>query len=184
MEFEEALNRQEVFWKEKANLKWHLEGDRNTKYFHKIAKIKTSSKTITSLQDGDLVLIEPEHISNHVVSFYKNLFCTNLVLQEPLLAEEAIPKLITDDINALLTLLPSIQEIKAVVYALNKDSAPGPDGFGAFFFHTIGILPRLIFLMLCCNFLLLVGSYQVLTLILLPFCLRFRMQHLLTNLDL
>ncbi|KAK2368688.1 hypothetical protein QL285_081866 [Trifolium repens] len=135
MEFEEALNRQEVFWKEKANLKWHLEGDRNTKYFHKIAKIKTSSKTITSLQDGDLVLIEPEHISNHVVSFYKNLFCTNLVLQEPLLAEEAIPKLITDDINALLTLLPSIQEIKVVVYALNKDSAPGPDGFGAFFFH-------------------------------------------------
>jgi hypothetical protein len=119
----------------KANLKWHLEGDRNTKYFHRIAKIKTLSKTITSLQDGDLVLIEPEHISNHVVSFYKNLFCTNLVLQEPLLAEEAIPKLITYDINALLTPLPSIQEIKAAVYALNKDSAPGPDGFGAFFFH-------------------------------------------------
>jgi hypothetical protein len=69
------------------------------------------------------------------VSFYKNLFCTNLVLQEPILAEEVIPKLITDDINVLLTLLPSIHEIKAAVYALNKDSAPGPDGFGAFFFH-------------------------------------------------
>jgi hypothetical protein len=27
IEFEEALNRQESFWKEKANLKWHLEGD-------------------------------------------------------------------------------------------------------------------------------------------------------------
>jgi hypothetical protein len=42
--FEEALNKQEYFWKEKANLKLHLEGDRNTNYFHKIAKIKTSSK--------------------------------------------------------------------------------------------------------------------------------------------
>ncbi|MCH89944.1 RNA-directed DNA polymerase (Reverse transcriptase), partial [Trifolium medium] len=54
---------------------------------------------------------------------------------DPLLAEEVIPKLITDDINALITLLPSHQEIKAAVFALNKDSAPGPDGFGAFFYH-------------------------------------------------
>ena len=27
---ESALNKQEFFWKEKANLNWHLSGDRNT----------------------------------------------------------------------------------------------------------------------------------------------------------
>ncbi|GAU22346.1 hypothetical protein TSUD_106740 [Trifolium subterraneum] len=107
-QFDLALHKQEMFWKEKANLHWHLEGDRNTKYFHRIAKIKTSTKMITSLQDG-------EH--------------------EPLLAEEVIPKMITDEINYLLTMLPSHQEIKAAVFALNRDSAPGPDGFGAFFFQ-------------------------------------------------
>ena len=82
--------------------KRHLEGDRNTKYFHRISKIKTATKTITSLQDGDIVHIDPEHISNHVVSYYKNLFCSNLVLQEPLLVQEVTPKLISDDTNALL----------------------------------------------------------------------------------
>jgi hypothetical protein len=56
-------------------------------------------------------------------------------LQDPLLAEEVIPKLITDDVNALMTILPSHQEIKAAVFALNKDSALGPDGFSAFFFQ-------------------------------------------------
>ncbi|MCI36510.1 RNA-directed DNA polymerase (Reverse transcriptase) [Trifolium medium] len=32
-------------------------------------------------------------------------------------------------------MLPSHDEIRAVVFALNKDSAPGPDGFGAFFYQ-------------------------------------------------
>jgi hypothetical protein len=89
---------------------------------------------ITSLQVGEQVLIDQSQISHHVVNFYKNLFCTNSVLQEPLLAEEVIPHLVTDEVNALMTLLPSHQEIKAVVFSLNKDSAPGPNGFGAFFF--------------------------------------------------
>ncbi|KAK2352799.1 hypothetical protein QL285_090510 [Trifolium repens] len=108
-DLESALNKQEIFWQEKANLNWHLHGDRNTKYFHRIAKIETASKMITSLQDGE---------------------------QEPLLAEEVIPHLVTDEVNALMTLLPSHQEIKAAVFSLNKDSAPGPDGFGAFFFQN------------------------------------------------
>ncbi|CAJ2672049.1 unnamed protein product [Trifolium pratense] len=50
-QYEDALNRQEVYWKEKARVNWHLEGDRNTKYFHRIAKIKSSTKFINSLQD-------------------------------------------------------------------------------------------------------------------------------------
>jgi hypothetical protein len=133
--FEDALNRQECFWQEKAHLNWHLEGDRNTKYFHRIAKIKSSTKPITSLHDGEHVLTEQNQISDHVVSFYKNLFCSNIVLQDQLLAAEVIPNLVTSELNALLTMLPSHQEIKAAVFALNKDSAPGPDGFGAFFFQ-------------------------------------------------
>ncbi|GAU45776.1 hypothetical protein TSUD_24400 [Trifolium subterraneum] len=89
--YEEALNRQEIFWQEKVKLNWHLEGDRNTKYFHRLAKIKTSTKAITSLQDG-------EHDS--------------------LLADDVIPKLVTDEVNDILTMLPSHEEIKANVWIL------------------------------------------------------------------
>jgi hypothetical protein len=69
-----------MFWQEKARLNWHLEGDRNTKYFHRIAKIKTSTKLITTLQDGEHVLTDNNQIADHIVSYYKNLFCTNFVL--------------------------------------------------------------------------------------------------------
>ncbi|GAU32780.1 hypothetical protein TSUD_152280 [Trifolium subterraneum] len=131
-----ALDRQEVFWKEKSKIKWQLEGDRNTAYFHRMAKIKNTTKIISSLKHGNTTLTDPSQISDHVVDYYKTLFCTNPILQEQLLVEQVIPNLVGDNINALLTVLPSAEEIKHVVFDLNKDGAPGPDGFGAIFFQT------------------------------------------------
>jgi exonuclease III len=132
---EDALNKQEVFWQEKARLNWHLHGDRNTKYFHRLAKLKSSTKAITSLQDGANVLIDPVHISEHIVNYYKNLFSSNIALQDFVLVDEVIPQLVSSDVNVVLSQLPSHSEIKTAVFALNVDSAPGPDGFGAFFYQ-------------------------------------------------
>ncbi|GAU27921.1 hypothetical protein TSUD_160160 [Trifolium subterraneum] len=52
-----------------------------------------------------------------------------------MLADKVIPKLVTDEVNVVLTMMPSHDEVQAAVFALNKDSAPGPDGFGAFFYQ-------------------------------------------------
>ena len=49
--------------------------------------------------------------------------------------EEAIPKLIDDTTNQLLTMIPSLQEVKNDVFDLNSEGAPGPDGFGASFYQ-------------------------------------------------
>jgi hypothetical protein len=110
-------------------------GRQNTAYFHKIAKLKNSTKLISSLGDGDNLLTDPTLIANHVVNFYNNLFATNHLLQDFSLVDEVIPELINDNVNALLTMIPNSEEIKSVVFGLNSDGAPGPDGFGAFFFQ-------------------------------------------------
>jgi hypothetical protein len=52
------------------------------------------------------------------------------------MVENVIPSLLTDSLNNKLTMLPSSEEIKNAVFSLNKNSAPGPDGFGAIFFQT------------------------------------------------
>jgi len=52
------------------------------------------------------------------------------------LLEDSIPNLISDELNAMLTRLPSSIEIHAVVQAMNKDGAPGLNGFGACFFQS------------------------------------------------
>lgn len=113
-----------------------MEGDRNTSYFHRLSQIKNKTKLITSLRVDENLLTDTNQISEHIVNYFENLFCTNPILQDSLLVEEVIPNLIDDNTNNLLTMLPTHAEIKAAVFNLDKDGAPGPDGFGAFFFQT------------------------------------------------
>lgn len=50
--------------------------------------------------------------------------------------DDFIPSLITDDVNNLLTRLPTPTEIHHDMLAMNKDGASGPDGYGASFSQT------------------------------------------------
>jgi len=136
IDLNKALHMEEAFWCEKSRVKWHLEGDRNTSYFHRLTKIKNSTKTISSIRNGDEIIIDPEQITSHLTNHFQNIFSSSSVLQVNTLVEDCIPTLVTKHTNNLLTLLPTDKEIYNAVLALNKECAPGPDGFGAIFFHT------------------------------------------------
>ena len=43
--------------------------------------------------------------------------------------------MVTTEENIVLTAMPSFDEIKKAVFDMNKDGAPGPDGFGVHFFQ-------------------------------------------------
>jgi len=77
---EGALKIQEWFWQEKAKINWHTDGDRNTGYFHRITKIKNATKLISFLRIDDQITTNQTQISEHVVNYFKNLFCTNPVV--------------------------------------------------------------------------------------------------------
>jgi len=133
---EDVLDKQEAFWREKAKVKWHLEGDRNTNYFHTIAKIKSKTKQITSIRDNEQLMTEPGQIVDHITNHFENIFCSSVVLQDSNLVEEVIPNIISESTNKMLTMIPTKAEIKNAVFALHKQGAPGPDGFGGIFFQT------------------------------------------------
>jgi hypothetical protein len=138
IDLENVLNMDEIFWKEKAKVKWHCDGERNTAYFHRLAKIRNTTNLITSLKHGESTLTDPNDISAHVVDHFSNLFNHNSNVTDNGIIEEVIHNLLTDRINNMLCMLPSHGEIHNAVFSLNKDSAPGSDGFGAFFFKLIG----------------------------------------------
>lgn len=63
-DFNDALNKQEWFWKEKAIINWHIGGDKNTAYFHRMAKIRNSIKSMSYIKIGDSITIDPSELLN------------------------------------------------------------------------------------------------------------------------
>ncbi|KAF9603525.1 hypothetical protein IFM89_036798 [Coptis chinensis] len=47
-----------------------------------------------------------------------------------------IPNLVTVEDNATLSAMPTKDEVRDVVFAMDANSAPGPDGFQGIFYHT------------------------------------------------
>lgn len=52
---------------------------------------------------------------------------------------QLIPRSVTQEQNQSLQDMPTIEELKTVVFSMNPNSAAGPDGMGASFFRSAGI---------------------------------------------
>lgn len=97
--------------------------------------------------------IETGHgkISNYVTSYYNNLFTRSPATKGNGVIDEVIPHIINDNINNMLTLIPSHDEIKVAVFNLNKYSSLGSYGFIDFFYRSIGPLFVWVFPMFSLN---------------------------------
>jgi hypothetical protein len=113
---ENALHLEELFWHEKSKVKWHCEGDRNTSYFHKLAKIRQATNQITSIKNDDVTLNDPDEVKAHIVNHFTSLFNAPDPDRDNGLVTEVIPSLITDRINTMLTRLPTHEEVKILFF--------------------------------------------------------------------
>jgi len=130
-----AMNNQDHFWREKARQQSFIYEDRNTAYFHRLAHIKSSSKPITFLQDGNDRITEPRQTEEHVVSYFQNIFGGNNICVTTDLVARVIPTLVSMEENNALTIVPLFDEIKNVVFDMNANRAPGLDGYGGHFYQ-------------------------------------------------
>lgn len=126
---------EEDFWQEKSRINWHINGDRNTEFFHKIAKIRNVTKKISIMKSGDRVLHSSDEIDSHILQYYMDLFSTDKVCLRLDFVDSVIPSIISDQDNTFLTNKPSLEEVKWAVFSMNANGAPGSDGFGGFFYH-------------------------------------------------
>lgn len=86
---------------------------------------------------GEEILDNIVDIEHHVVDYYSGLFASENSCVQNDLINTTIPNLVTSADNALITSLPSMEEIKNAVFSMNAQGATGPDGFGGCFFPNI-----------------------------------------------
>ena len=57
--------------------------------------------------------------------------------------KDIVPKMVTNEENESLTITLSDDEIRAIVFSMGADSAPGPDGFnGSFYQSCLSVISR------------------------------------------
>ncbi|XP_026416316.1 uncharacterized protein LOC113311703 [Papaver somniferum] len=133
---QEVRMQHHIMLKQKSRNKWILEGSSNTSYFHSTINTRRSANTISELvaDDGSLIN-EPDQLRDHVVSYYENKFTGDYLAIDEHSFEYEHDSISLEE-SQMLDSIPSMEEIKAVVFDLGADSAPGPDGFsGCFYRH-------------------------------------------------
>jgi mannosylglycoprotein endo-beta-mannosidase len=132
----EIYKGEEVFWRQRSRQNWLLKGDANTAYFHAIANGRRQRCAIPCLWEDDNLLEDTRDISNHVYSFFKELFMagprSGVSLAEDFWPDRAM---VSADENMELTLPFSPEEVRRAIMEMKADSAPGLDGLPVIFFQ-------------------------------------------------
>ncbi|XP_043705327.1 uncharacterized protein LOC122655174 [Telopea speciosissima] len=142
-EYINAITLQEKLWSEKSRVRVLTYGDRNTRFFHLVTKIRCSKNLIQVLKKADgTVLNDGPQISTYITEFYEAFHKRVTIEAQPEILS-CIPTVISKDDNDFLTAVLSREEIKVATFDLDPDSAPSPDGFpGAFYRSCWDIIER------------------------------------------
>ncbi|GJX99907.1 RNA-directed DNA polymerase, eukaryota [Tanacetum coccineum] len=129
---------------QKAKIRWSIEGDENTKYFHDILNKNISQLAIRgTLVNGDWIS-DPVKIKYEFFSHFKQqfsppqtpCFCFDFICPNRLSSVQV------EDLERIVT----YDEVKRAVWDCGANKSPGPDGFSFEFFHKfLGIIDQDVF---------------------------------------
>ncbi|XP_071731598.1 uncharacterized protein [Rutidosis leptorrhynchoides] len=118
--------------KQKARVRWILEGDENSRYFHSVIKRGYNKNNIRGLLINGVWCEDPLAIKDEAYSHFKSRFEESPGFR-PSLIDLSYPTLSPDEANDLET--PILEsEVLEAIHDCGSSKAPGPDGFNLRFF--------------------------------------------------
>ncbi|KAG5631132.1 hypothetical protein H5410_002849 [Solanum commersonii] len=114
-EVKKFLFMDEKYWKQKLGMRWFVNGDRNTKFFHSYVKGRKKKLHISEIQTpkGDTVNSN-ENIGAEVVKFFEEQFKQTERIENDAMLDN-IPHMISLEQNAELVKLLNKEEVRKVV---------------------------------------------------------------------
>ncbi|GJV95702.1 hypothetical protein Tco_1547279, partial [Tanacetum coccineum] len=131
--FNEAKLDEERFLKQKAKIDWLEAGDSNSSYFHKSIKCRNQRSRIEVVVNSDNIEVSGSHVPEVFVSHYEQFLGTSMECNE-LNVEGLFSKSISATTSSNMVCDITNDEIKAAMFDIGDDKAPGPDGYTSAFF--------------------------------------------------
>ncbi|GJR87200.1 RNA-directed DNA polymerase, eukaryota [Tanacetum coccineum] len=118
---------------QKAKIRWSIEGDENSKYFHGILNKKSSQLAIRgTLANGEWIS-EPHRVKNECFTYFKKQFSPT---QTPSISFDfTFPNRLSSDQVEDLECTVTYDEVKMAVWDCGTNKSPGPDGFSFEFYR-------------------------------------------------
>jgi hypothetical protein len=130
------LQKEVLYWLQRSKATKLTQGDNNTKYFHLIANGRHRKTRIIQLEQDEALIVEEDNLRSYITNYYKVLFGppeSNLFSLDENLKDD-IPQ-VSDIENEIISGAFSEVEIKEAIFQMEKNKAPGPDGFPAEFYQ-------------------------------------------------
>lgn len=133
---------EESYFRQNSRVNWLNEEDQNTAYFFMIFQTRSSYNTIrTFMLISGALLSDPFLMSVHAVSHFQNLLGPDILLPLPVASPADWFRQLSDFSPSqlqvqLMTSIPTAEEIQKLLFKLNPNKAPGPDGLTSAFYKS------------------------------------------------
>ncbi|CAA7047581.1 unnamed protein product [Microthlaspi erraticum] len=136
-ELNQAYAEEEMFWKQKSRNQWLNSGDKNTKFFHLVAKTRRIRNNLTAIMDANGSIHRGDNAIGSVAEdYFQHLFSLQPVTTESYdQVFEGFEERVSSETNQELTKPVAVKEIEDAVFFIGPHRAPGPDGFSGAFYH-------------------------------------------------
>ncbi|KAK3200499.1 hypothetical protein Dsin_023914 [Dipteronia sinensis] len=114
-------------WRQKSRVKWLLEGDKNTRYFHNVANARRRGNFVGDLVYNGAILSAPELVRNGALEYFQDKF-KKVPWRRPKLVNLDLKVILVED-RKLLEVDFEEEEVWNALCSCNGNKAPGPDGF-------------------------------------------------------
>ncbi|GMI81726.1 hypothetical protein HRI_001841900 [Hibiscus trionum] len=122
------MDREELYWEQRARANWLKHGDRNTRFFHRFATSRHRRNRINKLiGDGGIQVDTEKEISELATSYFESLFTSQATI-DPAMVLEGISPCITPEMNKALLADFTSEEILIALQAMSPLKASGEDG--------------------------------------------------------
>jgi phenylalanyl-tRNA synthetase alpha subunit len=134
-ELDGLLEKEEMWWSQRAKTLWISHGDKNTKFFHQKANHCRRKNNIDTIRDQlDVTHSEKAEIEDIFMNHFKLLFTT----QHPTNISDTtkvVQNRISHEMYEHLDKEFTAEEVLTAITDMKGLAAPGPDGLPARFYH-------------------------------------------------